>query len=107
MTASITRSSTWKSGVAPAADRSYMQQRADGAPAIALSRMNFGSYPGVNRKSRIESRFYGNGELIAEAQRAIGGGGARPGAGGRRGGGSGRTGPPRRGGGAGACRPTR
>ena len=55
-----------------AADRSYMQQRADGAPAIALSRMNFGSYPGVNRKSRIESRFYGNGELIAEAQRAIG-----------------------------------
>ena len=55
-----------------AADRSYMQQRADGGPAIALSGMNFGLYPGVNRKSRIESRFYGNGELIAEAQRAIG-----------------------------------
>jgi len=49
-----------------------MQQRADGAPAIALSGMNFGLYPGVNRKSRIESRFYGNGEWIAGAQRAIG-----------------------------------
>jgi benzoyl-CoA-dihydrodiol lyase len=58
--------------LALAADRSYMQQRAAGAPAIALSRMNFGFYPGVNRKSRIESRFYGNGDLIAEAQRASG-----------------------------------
>ena len=58
--------------LALAADRSYMQQRADGAPAIALSRMNFGSYPGVNRKSRIEGRFYGNGEWIAGARRASG-----------------------------------
>jgi len=58
--------------LALAADRSYMQQRAAGAPAIALSRMNFGFYPGVNRKSRIEGRFYGNGDLIAEAQRASG-----------------------------------
>ena len=58
--------------LALAADRSYMQQPAADAPALALSRMNFGSYPGVNRKSRIDSRFCGNGELIAGAQRAIG-----------------------------------
>lgn len=45
--------------LALAADRSYMLL-ADGTtgPTVALSEMNFGAYPGVDQRVRIESRFY-------------------------------------------------
>lgn len=46
-----------------AADRSYMLSLPDTPetePRVALSPLNFGSYPMVNRASRIDTRFYGD-----------------------------------------------
>jgi benzoyl-CoA-dihydrodiol lyase len=60
--------------LALAADRSYMlsvPERGD-APRVALSSLNFGAYPTVARVSRIESRFYGEVQPIAQAREAIG-----------------------------------
>ncbi|HEX7044098.1 MAG TPA: 2,3-epoxybenzoyl-CoA dihydrolase [Burkholderiales bacterium] len=56
--------------LALAADRSYMlaTEEAAAAPAIALSEMNFGAYPAVNRQTRLEARFYGEREPIARAE---------------------------------------
>ena len=58
--------------LALAADRSYMQALEAQAPTIALTAMNFGAYPGVNRRSRLETRFSGNAALIAAVQGAAG-----------------------------------
>ncbi|MGH8640055.1 MAG: 2,3-epoxybenzoyl-CoA dihydrolase [Burkholderiales bacterium] len=58
--------------LALAADRSYMQELPADAPRIALSEMNFGAYPAVNRVSRLESRFYGKAAAVAAARLAVG-----------------------------------
>jgi benzoyl-CoA-dihydrodiol lyase len=58
--------------LALAADRSYMQELPADAPRIALSKMNFGAYPAVNRRSRLESRFYGKDAAVAAARSAVG-----------------------------------
>jgi benzoyl-CoA-dihydrodiol lyase len=62
--------------LALAADRSYMLLGPDAKPGaaakIALSAMNFGAYPLVNRLSRIEARFCGESDAIAAAQGAAG-----------------------------------
>ncbi len=58
-----------------AADRSYMLHAEENAPAIALSPLNFGSYPMVNGESRISAHFCGEvpelpaGEML-DAQKA-------------------------------------
>ncbi len=60
--------------LALAADRSYMLQLGGGhadAPTIALSEMNFGAYPGVNRLARIASRFYNESRSIERARAVI------------------------------------
>jgi benzoyl-CoA-dihydrodiol lyase len=60
--------------LAVAADRSYMlavPDRAD-APRITLSALNFGAYPTVAQTSRIESRFYGEAQMISKVRDAIG-----------------------------------
>ena len=61
--------------LALAADRSYMLS--DGAdaqsPRIALSPMNFGPYETVACVSRLESRFYGDANLVSRARDAVGG----------------------------------
>ena len=45
--------------IALAADRTYMLSTAEGAaPAVTLTKLNFGAYPTVAQKSRIASRFY-------------------------------------------------
>jgi benzoyl-CoA-dihydrodiol lyase len=61
--------------LALAADRSYMLQLPDdeaGAPAIALSHMNFGPYPMVSQETRIAARFCGESKPIDEIRAAIG-----------------------------------
>ena len=60
--------------LALSADRIYMLALAGkpDAPTVALSGANFGSYPGVNHRSRIESRFYGDTDVLAKARAAIG-----------------------------------
>jgi len=58
--------------IALSADRSYMlalPDTPDEAPCIALSDLNFGTYPMVNRQSRILTRFCDD-EQPAEATRA-------------------------------------
>jgi benzoyl-CoA-dihydrodiol lyase len=53
--------------LALAADRSYMLMLPDGeagAPRIALSAMNFGAYPMVNRLSRLATRYCGEAEAV-------------------------------------------
>ena len=60
--------------LALAADRSYMHsvpELAD-APRVALSAMNFGAYETVARASRLDSRFYCDGALVARARASIG-----------------------------------
>ncbi|MGB0126803.1 MAG: 2,3-epoxybenzoyl-CoA dihydrolase, partial [Rhodocyclaceae bacterium] len=54
--------------LALAADRTYMLDAAEGAPELALSELNFGSYPRVDGHPRLASRFYGDAELIAAAR---------------------------------------
>ncbi len=57
--------------LALAADRSYMLDLPGEAdpPRIALSRVNFGTYPMVNRLARLAARFYGETQAL-EAIRA-------------------------------------
>ncbi|MDP1732815.1 MAG: 2,3-epoxybenzoyl-CoA dihydrolase [Sulfuritalea sp.] len=58
-----------------AADRGYMLALPDDPaqePKIALSEMNFGSYPMVNSQYRIAARFYGEEAPIAAAKASIG-----------------------------------
>ena len=61
--------------LALAADRSYMLELPDdpgAAPRIALSTLNFGTYPRVDGLSRLESRFYREAEPIAMARAVVG-----------------------------------
>jgi benzoyl-CoA-dihydrodiol lyase len=60
--------------LALAADRSYMldPEKAEGAPTLALSPMNFGSYPRVDGVSRLEARFYQEAAPISAARAAVG-----------------------------------
>jgi benzoyl-CoA-dihydrodiol lyase len=51
-----------------AADRSYMLD-ADNGPRIALSGLNFGTYPMVSGDSRIATRFYSEKVLIDKAEK--------------------------------------
>ncbi len=60
-----------------AADRIYMLARPDDpahaqAPAIALSPQNFGAYPMVHGRARIDARFHGDRDAIGAAHAAIG-----------------------------------
>jgi benzoyl-CoA-dihydrodiol lyase len=58
-----------------AADRSYMLAAPDDdatAPKIALSPLNFGTYPMVNGHARLDARFYGEAEPLARAKEATG-----------------------------------
>ena len=55
--------------LALAADRSYMT--AEGV-AIALSALNFGTYPRVDQLARIDARFYRDPDPLAQARAAIG-----------------------------------
>jgi benzoyl-CoA-dihydrodiol lyase len=59
--------------LALAADRSYMLSAAQSeGPSIALSGMNFGDYDAVTRRSRLESRFYGDESQLKQARSLIG-----------------------------------
>jgi benzoyl-CoA-dihydrodiol lyase len=61
--------------LALAADRSYMlllPESETGRPKIALSEMNFGAYPMVNRMTRIAARFCGVEKPVAAARALVG-----------------------------------
>ena len=61
--------------LALAADRSFMLQLPDApdkAPRFALSELNFGSYPMVNRLTRLATRFCERSEPVEEARQVIG-----------------------------------
>jgi benzoyl-CoA-dihydrodiol lyase len=61
--------------IALAADRSYMlalPDEPDTAPKIALSAMNFGTFPMVSHETRLQRRFYGNADEIGAAQATTG-----------------------------------
>jgi benzoyl-CoA-dihydrodiol lyase len=61
--------------IALAADRSYMLALPDEpatAPKIALSAMNFGTYPMVSHETRLQRRFYGNADELGAVQASIG-----------------------------------
>ena len=59
--------------LALAADRSYMlATEGDESPRVALSELNFGTYPMVNGESRLGARFYGEAAPLARAREAIG-----------------------------------
>jgi benzoyl-CoA-dihydrodiol lyase len=49
--------------LALAADRSYMLLADEDGPSLALSAMNFGTFPMANRTSRLETRFGGYGAV--------------------------------------------
>jgi benzoyl-CoA-dihydrodiol lyase len=54
-----------------AADRTYMLELPDepaASPRIAVSEMNFGAYRRVDSQSRLEARFYGEHDPIAQAR---------------------------------------
>ena len=60
--------------IALAADRIYMQtlpDTSDLAPCIALSPMNFGSYPMVSQETRLQRRFYDDAQEMAAARQSI------------------------------------
>jgi len=61
--------------LALSSDRSYMLQLPDApdqAPRITLSELNFGSYPMVNRLTRLTTRFCEQQEPVEQARRVIG-----------------------------------
>ena len=61
--------------IALAADRSYMlalPDEPDTAPKVALSSMNFGSFPMVSHETRLQRRFYGDAGEIGAVQATIG-----------------------------------
>ncbi|MFO1350313.1 MAG: 2,3-epoxybenzoyl-CoA dihydrolase [Gammaproteobacteria bacterium] len=57
--------------LALAADRGYMESGGD-TPTIALSPLNFGGYPSVAGRARIDARFYGDARALAAARNALG-----------------------------------
>jgi benzoyl-CoA-dihydrodiol lyase len=62
--------------LALAADRTYMldlPDEPDKAPRIVLSEHNFGAYPRVDGASRLDARFYGDAEALAQLRAVIGG----------------------------------
>jgi len=61
--------------LALAADRSYMLQLPDdeaGAPAVALTALNFGVYPMVSHEARISAHFCGEPKPVETARNRIG-----------------------------------
>jgi benzoyl-CoA-dihydrodiol lyase len=44
----------------------------DGGPVLILSEANFGLFPAVHGRSRIDARFYGDTEALAKARAVIG-----------------------------------
>ena len=52
-----------------AADRSYMLDAEENGPSIALSPLNFGSYPMVNGESRISAHYCGDAELMEKTRK--------------------------------------
>ncbi|HWQ38214.1 MAG TPA: 2,3-epoxybenzoyl-CoA dihydrolase [Burkholderiales bacterium] len=61
--------------LALAADRSYMLMLPDGGaavPTVALSALNFGTYPMVNRQSRLATRFCGAPEPVEQLRARCG-----------------------------------
>ena len=54
------------------ADRTYMLDDQDNAPALQLHACNFGTYPMVNGQSRLARRFYDETEPLAAAKATIG-----------------------------------
>ena len=61
--------------LALAADRTYMQDLPDApdeSPRIELSPLNFGPYPRVDGRFRIDARFYGETEPLTAARSRIG-----------------------------------
>ncbi|MEP6548991.1 MAG: 2,3-epoxybenzoyl-CoA dihydrolase [Gammaproteobacteria bacterium] len=50
--------------IALAADRTYMADFTEHTPTIALSELNFGTFPRVDGQSRLSSRFYGEASAI-------------------------------------------
>ena len=61
--------------VALAADRIYMQDfsaAGAGAPAVALSELNFGAYPRVDGRTRLAARFYDEAHAMARARDMLG-----------------------------------
>ncbi len=57
--------------LALAADRTYMTDFADHAPRVAVSELNFGTFPRVDGQSRLSSRFYGDTASIDAVSRAV------------------------------------
>ena len=61
--------------IALAADRSYMlalPDEPDTAPKIALSPMNFGTFPMVSHETRLQRRFYDNADEMGAVRAKIG-----------------------------------
>jgi benzoyl-CoA-dihydrodiol lyase len=60
--------------IALAADRSYMLSIPgdSNAPHVALDATNFGLFPMVNGKTRLETRYFGAPDEVANLERAIG-----------------------------------
>ena len=54
-----------------AADRSYMLDAEENGPTIALSPLNFGSYPMVNGESRISAHYCGDVEFIEKTKKEM------------------------------------
>jgi benzoyl-CoA-dihydrodiol lyase len=50
------------------------QPAAAGGPEMFLSEVNFGLFPAVHGRSRIEARFYGDAKRLADARAAVGAG---------------------------------
>jgi len=55
-----------------AADRSYMQLLPERGPTLSLSPLNFGAWPMVSGKTRLERRFHEEAEALAAATAAVG-----------------------------------
>jgi benzoyl-CoA-dihydrodiol lyase len=60
--------------LALASDRIYMlnQAAAEGGPVLILSETNFGLFPAVHGRARLEARFYGDPEPLTHARAAVG-----------------------------------
>ena len=60
--------------LALAADRTYMLDRppGDGGPTLAVSEANFGLYPAVHGRTRLDARFYAQREPLAALRATLG-----------------------------------
>jgi len=61
--------------IALAADRIYMQDFSStgaGAPAVALSELNFGAFPRVDGRCRLAARFYDDARVMARLRDSLG-----------------------------------